>query len=170
MGRLYGQSGWGDDEMCEEALSQIGDDPKACYIIAADVPVPEVRTIEGRVEGDVCAGASSRASPCGAGRAADAPGRRLVEAGPGQAGRGPTARHAPPASPEGGSSGTDRGAAGPVPPGRRMADGPSRPGRGEAGPTAARPAGPDRESRGGSNRFQTPLSPPGGHRPGIAGA
>jgi hypothetical protein len=45
----WGQSGRSDDDMCEEALGQIGDDHRACYIVTADVPVPEVRDIEGRV-------------------------------------------------------------------------------------------------------------------------
>jgi hypothetical protein len=35
--------------MCDEALGQIGDDTRSCYIATADVPVPEVRDIEGTV-------------------------------------------------------------------------------------------------------------------------
>ena len=43
----WGENGRNDHDMCEEALAQVGDDPKACYIITADVPVPEVWEIEG---------------------------------------------------------------------------------------------------------------------------
>jgi hypothetical protein len=43
----WGENGRNDHDMCEEALGQVGDDPKVCYIITADVPVPEVREIEG---------------------------------------------------------------------------------------------------------------------------
>jgi len=30
-------------------LGQIGDDPKVCYVITADLVVPEVQEIEGRI-------------------------------------------------------------------------------------------------------------------------
>jgi hypothetical protein len=46
----YGQSGTSDEDMCQEALGQVGDDPRVCYIVTADVPVPDVREIEGRTE------------------------------------------------------------------------------------------------------------------------
>jgi hypothetical protein len=45
----WGQSGRSDPDMCDEALGQIGDDLRSCYIVTADVPVREVRDIEGRV-------------------------------------------------------------------------------------------------------------------------
>ncbi len=45
----WGQNGYGDHDMCQEALGQIGDDLKVCYIVEADLAVPEVQEIEGRV-------------------------------------------------------------------------------------------------------------------------
>jgi hypothetical protein len=46
----YGQSGTSGEDMCQEALGQVGDDPSVCYIVPADEPVPDVREIEGRTE------------------------------------------------------------------------------------------------------------------------
>jgi hypothetical protein len=46
----WGESGRRDRDMCDEALGQVGDDVKACYIVTADIPVPETREISGSVK------------------------------------------------------------------------------------------------------------------------
>jgi hypothetical protein len=45
----FGQNGYGDHDMCQEALGQLGDDLKVCYIIKADLAVPETQEIKGRI-------------------------------------------------------------------------------------------------------------------------
>ncbi len=45
----YGESRYDDRTLCEEALGQVSEAHQACYIITADVPVPEVREIAGEI-------------------------------------------------------------------------------------------------------------------------
>ena len=46
----YGEGRYDDHTLCEEALGQIMEAHQACYIVTADVPVPEVREVAGEIE------------------------------------------------------------------------------------------------------------------------